>query len=106
MSVTGLNFLFDCGWPLKVILQCKQGLTVWYIIVSLVEKYGPFILFFYTFNQQSNIIYLISKNLNQTKPNYIFLIFCSAKSLTITEFKYKISLRALCGNTMNILKNS
>jgi len=36
--VTGLHFLFDCGWPLNVILQSKQGLTVWYIIVSLVEK--------------------------------------------------------------------
>jgi len=38
VSVTGLNFLFDFGWPLKVIMQNKEGLTVCYIIVSLVEK--------------------------------------------------------------------
>jgi len=47
--VTGLNFLFDCGWPLNVILQSKQGLTVWYIIVSLVEKlkWSIYIIFRY-----------------------------------------------------------
>jgi len=66
VSVTGLNFLFDCGWPLKVILQSKQGLTVWFIIVSLVEKIKMVHLYyFFTLPINSQTLF----NFKKFKPN-------------------------------------
>jgi len=52
-----------------------------------------FFIIIFTFNQALKyVIYLIKKKLNQTKPKYFFLVFCSVKSSMIfSEFKYIIS---------------
>ena len=59
VSVRGLNFLFDYGWPLKVILQKKEELTVCYIVVSLVEKIEVVHLYYFftlSINSQTLLI--------------------------------------------------